>query len=105
MVLLADTPLVQEATVQRLLQDGAREHPDLKTSPPPHAVGVAQEPAEPSHGAGVVRDYWPANSHPEQALVDALARHKGNQSRAAQSLGMTPRQFGYRWRKLGLQAA
>jgi Nif-specific regulatory protein len=107
MVLLADVPLVQEATVHRLLQDGAREHPGVTDNPPPPAVAVTPAPPEQrdSDSAGAVRDYWPANSHPEQALVDALARHKGNQSRAAQSLGMTPRQFGYRLRKLGLLAA
>ncbi len=105
MVLLADVPLVQEATVQRLLQDGAREHPGVTESPPPPPVVVTPAPPEYGDSAGAVRDYWPANSHPEQALIDALARHKGNQSRAAQSLGMTPRQFGYRLRKLGLQAA
>lgn len=55
--------------------------------------------------ASPVRDYWPADSHPAQALTEALARHRGNQSRAAQSLGLTPRQFGYRLRKLGVQVA
>jgi Nif-specific regulatory protein len=105
MVLLADVPLVQEATVQRLLQDGSREHPGVTESPPPPAVAMTPAPRESFASASNVRDYWPANSHPEQALIDALARHKGNQSRAAQSLGMTPRQFGYRLRKLGLQAA
>ena len=105
MVLLADVPLVQEATVQRLLQDGAHEHPGLTEPPQPPALAAAPAPPEYGDSAGTVRNYWPANSHPEQALTDALARHKGNQSRAAQSLGMTPRQFGYRLRKLGLQAA
>ncbi len=105
MVLLADAPLVQEATVQRMLQDGSPEQLDISTGPPPHAVALAPAPAEPNNSAGAVRDYWPATSHPEQALLDALARHKGNQSRAAQSLGMTPRQFGYRLRKLGLPSA
>jgi Nif-specific regulatory protein len=105
MVLLADVPLVQEATVQRLLLDGAREHPGVMESPPPPPVAVTPAPPELGDSASAVREYWPANSHPEQALIEALARHKGNQSRAAQSLGMTPRQFGYRLRKLGLQAA
>ncbi len=105
MVLLADAPLVQEATLQRMLQDGSPEQLDISTGPPPHAVALAPAPAEPNNSAGAVRDYWPATSHPERALLDALARHKGNQSRAAQSLGMTPRQFGYRLRKLGLPSA
>ena len=33
----------------------------------------------------------------------ALAQAQGNQSRAAQSLGLTLRQFGYRLRKAGLR--
>jgi Nif-specific regulatory protein len=105
MVLLADVPLVQEATVQGLLQDGAHEHRGVTESPPPPPVAMTPAPPESFASGSNVRDYWPANSHPEQALTEALARHKGNQSRAAQSLGMTPRQFGYRLRKLGLQAA
>jgi Nif-specific regulatory protein len=48
-----------------------------------------------------VRDYLRRDSHSAQELAAALARHGGNQSRAAQSLGLTPRQFAYRWRKLG----
>jgi len=37
------------------------------------------------------------------ALQAALDRHQGNQTRAAQSLGLTLRQFGYRLRKAGLK--
>ena len=51
-----------------------------------------------------VRGYWRADSHPAQALAEALARHGGNRSRAAQALGLTLRQFSYRWTKLGLGA-
>lgn len=51
----------------------------------------------------LVRDYQPAQSHSIQTLQEALARHQGNQSRAAQSLGLTLRQFGYRLRKAGLR--
>jgi Nif-specific regulatory protein len=47
-----------------------------------------------------VREYRELHSHSAQELQQALARHGGNQSRAAQSLGLTPRQFGYRLRKL-----
>ena len=48
----------------------------------------------------LVREYRALHSHSADELREALARHGGNQSRAAQSLGMTPRQFGYRWRRL-----
>jgi Nif-specific regulatory protein len=36
-------------------------------------------------------------------LQAALARHHGNQTQAAQSLGLTLRQFSYRLRKAGLR--
>jgi Nif-specific regulatory protein len=50
-----------------------------------------------------VRDYAPAQSHSVVVLQTALAEHHGNQSRAAQSLGLTLRQFSYRLRKAGLR--
>ncbi|MEA3085550.1 MAG: Nif-specific regulatory protein, partial [Paraburkholderia sp.] len=49
-----------------------------------------------------MRPYRRVGSHPAQALVDALEQCGGNKSRAAQQLGMTARQFSYRWQKLGL---
>jgi Nif-specific regulatory protein len=65
---------------------------------------VASEPAAPLAAevveAPLVREYRKLHSHSAQTLQQALARHGGNQSRAAQSLGLTPRQFGYRLRKL-----
>ncbi len=39
-----------------------------------------------------------------ERVRDALRRSGGNQSRAAQMLGMTRRQFTYRLQKLGLSA-
>jgi Nif-specific regulatory protein len=57
-------------------------------------------PAPDGSEAPLVRDYRALHSHSAQVLQQALARHGGNQSRAAQSLGLTPRQFGYRLRKL-----
>ena len=38
-----------------------------------------------------------------EQLAAALAQHGGNQSRAAQSLGLTLRQFAYRLKKAGLR--
>ena len=49
-----------------------------------------------------VRPYVPATSHSPEALCHALRRSGGNKTRAAQLLGLTPRQFSYRWNKLGL---
>jgi Nif-specific regulatory protein len=50
-----------------------------------------------------VRPYESAQSHTVQVLRQALDQHQGNQSRAAQSLGLTLRQFAYRLRKAGLR--
>ena len=50
----------------------------------------------------IVRDYQPAQSHSAEQLQLALRAHGGNQSRAAQAVGLTVRQFSYRLRKLGL---
>ena len=88
LVLLADVPVVAAETVARLLReaDGA----DRPTLPLSMVAPLAE--------AAGVRGYWRADSHPAQAL----ARHGGNRSRAAQSLGLTLRQFSYRWTKLGL---
>jgi Nif-specific regulatory protein len=106
MVLLAEVPLVDEAAVQRLLADAPREFrlegaaaPQPPTGPTSPA-GTAPAPA-PAAGAEAqaVRAYWPVDSHPLPVLQAALTRHHGNQSRAAQSLGMTPRQFTYRLRR------
>ena len=50
-----------------------------------------------------MRDYQSTHAHPVAQLQEALQRHHGNQSRAAQSLGLTLRQFAYRLRKAGLR--
>lgn len=47
-----------------------------------------------------VRPYLPAGSHALGDLTQALHQHAGNRSRAAQSLGLTLRQFNYRMLKL-----
>ena len=57
----------------------------------------------PEATAPLVRAYQSADSHDTQTLQAALIRHGGNQSRAAQSLGLTLRQFSYRLRKAGLR--
>lgn len=92
LVLLAETPQVDAEALGRLLRAAEQ-------APPAHTADALPVPLP---AAGGVRDYWRANSHPAHALTEALARHGGNQSRAAQSLGMTPRQFAYRVKKLGL---
>jgi Nif-specific regulatory protein len=90
-VLLADHTLVTAAALERFMP--AAWAP-LATPETPSALPLP---------AGLVRDYQSARSHRTQTLQDALLRHHGNQSQAAQSLGLTLRQFGYRLRKAGLR--
>jgi len=47
----------------------------------------------------LVRPYLPAHSHTLQELERVLALHGNRQARAAEALGLTLRQFGYRLRK------
>ncbi|GGI19372.1 sigma-54 interaction domain-containing protein [Oxalicibacterium faecigallinarum] len=86
LVLLTDQSLVTAEEVQRLLPRAVMPLPAIA------AVAESEVP--------LVREYLQHTSHEAETLRQAMARHGGNQSRAAQSLGLTPRQFGYRWRKL-----
>ena len=92
-VLLANGSVISRAEAERFLP---------ATSPNPasaaRAAALSALPAMASNP--LVREYRALHSHSADELREALARHGGNQSRAAQSLGMTPRQFGYRWRRL-----
>ena len=91
LVLLADHTLVTAAALERFMPE----------------AWAPQAAAEPPTGqplpAGNVRDYLSGRSHSPQALQDALLRHHGSQTLAAQSLGLTLRQFGYRLKKAGLR--
>jgi Nif-specific regulatory protein len=112
-VLLAEKPLLDAADIARLLPSGTADEPAVEPASGQVASAVsgqsgaldasAHDPVSHSHSAGLpMRPYRPVGSHPAKALVDALEQCGGNKSRAAQQLGMTPRQFSYRWQKLGL---
>ena len=90
-VLLANGTVISSAEARRFLPAATAVSP----APPAKAQAAAAATAIP-----LVREYRELHSHSAQELALALALHGGNQSRAAQSLGMTPRQFGYRWRRL-----
>lgn len=103
-VLLTDKSTVGRKEIEAWLPgtSGARREPAARRASQTHRthVGTLQAAAPP-----LVRDYQPANSHSAQDLQRAMAQHGGNQSRAAQALGMTVRQFNYRWRKLSAARA
>ena len=93
-VLLANGSVISRAEAERFLPAATAQAPAAGTRAP-----VAKAAANP-----LVREYRELHSHSALELRQALERHGGNQSRAAQSLGMTPRQFGYRWRRLMITA-
>jgi Nif-specific regulatory protein len=90
LVLLSDSAMVSAEELARFLpQEQDRRSP-----------GQLSAPQQADSAAPVVRDYQTAQSHPAAQLQQALRDHGGNQSRAAQALGLTVRQFSYRLRKL-----
>ena len=99
LVLLADHTRVTAVALERFMPE---------SSPPALGTAGAASASMPQAAPGpapdaLVRDYQSANSHTAEQLRKALDQHQGNQSRAAQSLGLTLRQFSYRLRKAGLR--
>ena len=91
LVLLTDDAIVSAEEAMRF----------LPAVPTRNVVAPAAPSTPTTHAAPLVREYRELRSHSAAELQQALARYSGNQSRAAQSLGLTVRQFGYRLRKLG----
>ncbi|QKI90168.1 sigma-54-dependent Fis family transcriptional regulator [Thiomicrorhabdus xiamenensis] len=50
----------------------------------------------------IKRNYWKVSESEKDILLQALERAHGNKSHAARMLNMTPRQYNYRFKKLGL---
>ena len=103
LVLLSGHSSVTQAQLLRLLrqsQSGAQADNTPALAP---ARAWPGRPADDAAPAPLVRDYQSTHAHPVAQLQEALQRHHGNQSRAAQSLGLTLRQFAYRLRKAGLR--
>ncbi len=94
LVLLTDGTVVSKKDVARFLPLPSPVAPQKAAS-----AGAADNDSAVDRSP-LVRDYRELHSHSGESLREAMARHGGNQSRAAQSLGLTPRQFGYRWRRL-----
>ena len=97
LVLLTDSTMVSGQELERFLPTGpeaAAPGSALLATPDVKPLAIA--------AASLVRDYQAAQSHSPAQLQQALAAHGGNQSRAAQAMGLTVRQFSYRLRKIGL---
>ena len=97
LVLLTDSAMVSSQELERFLP---LDHPaDAGTTDAPQPIEQAARAS--ASQAPLVREYRALHSHTAAQLQQALAAHGGNQSRAAQSIGLTPRQFAYRLQKVG----
>jgi Nif-specific regulatory protein len=92
-VLLAEKSLVTARDIEPFL---AFDVPRSQPSDHSHQTSRFERP----HPA--VRPYRSSMSHSAEELQEAVRVCGGNKSRAAQSVGLTARQFAYRWRKCGL---
>ena len=97
LVLLADSTVVSARELERFLpaEQSFQTHAEA-----PIAAAPSASPWPALHTNPVVRDYQSAQSHSPEQLKQALLAHGGNQSRAAQAVGLTVRQFAYRLQKL-----
>ena len=105
-VLLAEQTLLTPAQLQPYLaQASVTPAMTLAIPIPSSPLPTGQHPSSERPGTASlgVRAYENAHSHTVQVLQQALDQHQGNQSRAAQSLRLTLRQFAYRLRKAGLR--
>ena len=106
LVLLSEHSAVTQPQLLRLLrqsQNSGQPSAPPKRVRPPGPAGWPEAAADETPPAPLVRDYQSVHAHPVAQLQQALQQHHGNQSRAAQSLGLTLRQFAYRLRKAGLR--
>ena len=110
LVLLTDSIMVSSKELLRYLpakSQDRQDRQDIKASQlaaaTNHASLASTSSSLPSPPQALVRDYQTAQSHSAAQLQQALRAHGGNQSRAAQAMGLTARQFGYRLQKLVAQ--
>lgn len=111
LVLLSERTLVQARDVAAFLPAGGASavgEPVARTNAVAAAGASGASTVLPGELAGNTasattwRPYAPSTSHSAEDLLEALRASGGNKSRAAQQLGLTARQFQYRWQKHGL---
>jgi Nif-specific regulatory protein len=90
-----------------LVEEEGINHPDTTqsvTSPP--LMHNTHSPQERSNAGSIIdslRPYLKVRDDERDVILEALERNQGNKTRAAISLGMTPRQLRYRIKKLELE--
>ena len=104
LVLLTDSAMVSSTELMRFLPTGPGAEHIMNIPPRAAAQQADARHASQDHQArrATVRDYIAVQSHSPEQLLQAMQASGGNQSRAAQAVGLTARQFAYRLRKLGL---
>jgi Nif-specific regulatory protein len=109
-VLMATEAMISRDLIKKILTDedgvnapeGAVGHAPTADAAAASGDAFARAPTD-SETVDGMRPYARVNVDEGQRIVDAVRRHHGNKTRAAISLGMTPRQLRYRIQKLGLQ--
>jgi Nif-specific regulatory protein len=107
-VLLADRPFLDAADIERFLP---QDDDCFSIAPSSTNYNAVSEPTDAwesgrQHSFSLaVRPYGRFSSHTSDLLMQTLEQCGGNKSRAAHMLGMTVRQFSYRWNKLGLSTS
>ena len=103
-VLLCTETSISRHLVEEILKDedgihGGLPEPVEPGSPFAHATALPRSPSP--HDASV-RPYAKVHAGEAEQILEALRHHQGNKTRAAISLGLTPRQLRYRMSKLQL---
>jgi len=108
-LMCTDKQITRELVKRIIIDEEGINSPDSSTlvnSPTPNSSSTASGGyTSAGNPAGVpegIRPYAKVREDEGQQLLDALALHQGNKTRAAMSLNMTPRQLRYRIKKLGL---
>ncbi len=105
-LLSIDGTIAHDLVKQILVDEDGVNSPDTVTQPSTTANirPTSHVPhVDPVTEASGLRPYIKVRGDEGAQILDALARNQGNKTRAAMSLGMTPRQLRYRIQKLGLQ--
>jgi Nif-specific regulatory protein len=105
-LLSVDGTIAHDLVKQILVDEDGVNSPDSVIQPSTaasHRTASHAPPVNPVAEANGLRPYIKVRGDEGAEILVALERHQGNKTRAAMSLGMTPRQLRYRIQKLGLQ--
>ena len=100
-VLLCTEPRIDRALIEGILAE--EQGVDMPQQRRPEPACDAQPPLPVSTDG--LRPYAKVRGDEVEMIQRALRQHQGNKTRAAMSLGMTPRQLRYRIQKLGIETA